>query len=134
MFGASNLNLEFDSLLGRTVANTPRGDVPWNPCDALLSESINHQLCVYSQYLPIFVHEKRQSSPSGAYCPDVPSLLLRRRYCAECRITFDAGAPRDSRGLILGITRLAPLLFWVSSPPRQIIDIYYNTIYFRRTK
>jgi len=27
---------------------------------------------------------------------DVPSLLLRRRFCAECRITFDAAAPRDS--------------------------------------
>ena len=29
---------------------------------------------------------------------DVPSLLLRRRYCVECRITFDAAAPRDSKG------------------------------------
>jgi len=29
---------------------------------------------------------------------DVPSLLLRRRYCAECWITFDVAAPRDSKG------------------------------------
>jgi len=35
---------------------------------------------------------------AGAYCPDVPSLLLSRRYCAECRVTFDAAAPRDSKG------------------------------------
>ncbi len=33
----------------------------------------------------------------GAYCPDVPSLLLRRRFCAECRITFDVAAPGESR-------------------------------------
>lgn len=29
---------------------------------------------------------------------DVPSLLLRRRYCTECRITFDVAAPGESRG------------------------------------
>jgi len=37
---------------------------------------------------------------AGAYCPDVPSLLLRRRFCAECRITFDVAAPGGfQRGL-----------------------------------
>jgi hypothetical protein len=46
---------------------------------------------------------------------DVPSLLLRRRYCAECRITFDVAAPWGSKGL------LACNAPWVSSPPRQII-------------
>jgi len=45
---------------------TYRRSSPWNPCGAQLSESINHLFCVYSQSLPIFVHEKRQSSPSMA--------------------------------------------------------------------
>jgi hypothetical protein len=42
---------------------------------------------------------------------DVPLLLLLRRYCTACRITFDVAAPRDSKGfqgLNLGIVRLAP--------------------------
>ncbi len=29
---------------------------------------------------------------AGAYSPDAPSLLLRRRYCAQCRITFVSSA------------------------------------------
>ena len=52
---------------------------------------------------------------AGAYCPDVPSLQLLRRYCTECRITFDVAAPWGSKGL------LACNAPWVSSPPRQII-------------
>ncbi len=52
---------------------------------------------------------------AGAHCPDVPSLLLRRRYCTEYRITFDAAAPRDSKG------RPEAVFLWVSSPPRQNI-------------
>ena len=51
---------------------------------------------------------------AGAYCPDVPSLLLRRRYCAESRITFDVAAPRESRG----DSAFSP--FWVSLPQRQL--------------
>ncbi len=43
-----------------------------------------------------------------ANSPDVPSLLLRRRYCAECRITFDVVALWDSKGLNLGAVRLVP--------------------------
>jgi len=38
---------------------------------------------------------------------DVPSLLLRRRYCAEYRITFDVAAPGDSKG----VSAFSPL--WV---------------------
>jgi len=55
---------------------------------------------------------------------DVPSLLLRRRYCAECRITFDVAAPRDSKG------RPEAVALWVWSPPRQIIKIDVYPIYF----
>lgn len=39
---------------------------------------------------------------------DVPSWLVRRRYCAGCRITFDVAAQGDSKGLNLGAVRLAP--------------------------
>ena len=52
---------------------------------------------------------------AGAYCPDVPSLLLRLRCCAECKITFDVAAPRDSKG------RPEAVFLWVESPPRQNI-------------
>lgn len=48
-----------------------------------------------------------------AYCPDAHSLLLLRRYCAECRITFVLAAPRDSK------RRPGAIYFWFSSPPRQ---------------
>ena len=54
---------------------------------------------------------------AGAYCPDVPSLLIRRRYSAECRVTFDVEAPMDSKG------RPEAVSLWVSSPPRQYSNL-----------
>ena len=47
---------------------------------------------------------------------DVRSLPLRRIYWFECRITLDAAAPWDSKGL------LACNAPWVPSPPRQYND------------
>jgi len=49
---------------------------------------------------------------------DVPSLLLRRRYCTECRNTFDVAAPKESKAKKKE-QRQAPSFFWESSPPRQ---------------
>ena len=89
-----------------------------------------HQVCFFkrrreAQYSRIAIMDDGKSNVAhddtgcilldnaGAYCPDVPSLLIRRRYCAECRITFDVAAPRDSKG------RPEAVSLWVSSPPRQ---------------
>ncbi|MBU2893153.1 hypothetical protein KO495_07410 [Colwellia sp. D2M02] len=75
-----------------------------------------HQVCFIkrrneAQYSRMFIMDDEQSDVghdgtgctlldnAGAYCPDARSALLRRRSCAECRITFDVAAPGESRGL-----------------------------------
>ena len=35
----------------------------------------------------------RRQDNKPLHCPDVPSLLLRRRYCTKCKITFYVAAP-----------------------------------------
>jgi hypothetical protein len=91
-----------------------------------------HQVCFFkrrseAQYSRIAIMDYGKSNVAndgigcalldnaGAYCPDVPSLLLLRRYCTECRITFDVAALGGSKGGSV----YSPL--WVSSPARQII-------------
>ena len=71
---------------GMTVKSTT---ITTSTKSALTNDEMNESVQVLSSWM----------MAKAMWHMDVPSLLLRRGYCAECRITFDVAAPGIPKGL-----------------------------------